>query len=49
VVNFLINKGITPTRLETKGYGKTRPIASNDDEIDGRELNRRVEFKILRQ
>ena len=49
VVNFLINKGIAPTRLETQGYGKTRPIASNDDEIDGRELNRRVEFKILRQ
>jgi outer membrane protein OmpA-like peptidoglycan-associated protein len=49
VVNFLINKGIAPTRLETKGYGKTRPIASNDDEIDGRELNRRVEFRILSQ
>lgn len=49
VVDFLINKGIAPTRLETKGYGKTRPIASNDDELDGRELNRRVEFKILRQ
>jgi outer membrane protein OmpA-like peptidoglycan-associated protein len=47
VVNFLINKGITPTRLESKGYGKSRPIASNDDEEDGRELNRRVEFKIL--
>jgi len=49
VVNFLINKGMSPTRLETKGYGKSRPIASNDDEQDGRELNRRVEFKILQQ
>jgi len=49
VVDFLINKGITPTRLETQGHGKTRPIASNEDEIDGRELNRRVEFKILSQ
>ena len=49
VVDFLINKGIAATRLETKGYGKTRPIASNDDEEDGRELNRRVEFKILSQ
>lgn len=49
VVDFLINKGIAPTRLETKGFGKTRPIASNDDEIEGRELNRRVEFRILRQ
>lgn len=49
VVNFLINKGIAPTRLEAKGFGKTRPIASNDDEVDGRELNRRVEFRILSQ
>jgi flagellar motor protein MotB len=49
VVNFLINKGISPTRLETKGYGKSRPIASNDDEDDGRALNRRVEFRILNQ
>ncbi|GJM29358.1 MAG: hypothetical protein DHS20C17_19930 [Cyclobacteriaceae bacterium] len=49
VVDFLINKGISPTRLETKGYGKSRPIASNDDEVDGRELNRRVEFVILSQ
>jgi outer membrane protein OmpA-like peptidoglycan-associated protein len=47
VVNFLVNKGIAATRLETKGYGKSRPIASNDDEEDGRELNRRVEFRIL--
>ncbi len=49
VVDFLINKGIDANRLEPKGYGKTRPIASNDDEEDGRELNRRVEFIILRR
>ncbi|MDH3711988.1 MAG: OmpA family protein, partial [Cyclobacteriaceae bacterium] len=49
VINFLINKGIDPRRLEPKGYGKSRPIASNDDEEDGRELNRRVEFIILQQ
>ena len=30
-----------------KGYGETRPIASNDDEAEGRELNRRTEIKIL--
>jgi outer membrane protein OmpA-like peptidoglycan-associated protein len=49
VVSFLINRGISPTRVETKGYGKSRPIASNDDEVDGRALNRRVEFLILSQ
>ena len=47
VVNYLINRGINPDRLEAIGYGKTQPLASNDDELDGRELNRRVEFKIL--
>ena len=49
VVEFLINKGIDAGRVEPKGFGKTRPIASNDDEEDGRELNRRVEFIILQQ
>lgn len=47
VKNFLIKKRIDARRVKTKGYGKTRPLASNDDEESGRELNRRVEFKIL--
>lgn len=47
VVQFLRNKGIDIRRLSAVGYGETRPIATNDDEKDGRELNRRVEFKIL--
>ncbi|MGI9543240.1 MAG: OmpA family protein, partial [Cyclobacteriaceae bacterium] len=47
VVTYLINRGINPDRLEAVGYGKDHPLASNDDEVDGRELNRRVEFKIL--
>jgi outer membrane protein OmpA-like peptidoglycan-associated protein len=46
-VNYLVSKGIAKTRLVPKGYGETRPIASNDDENEGRELNRRTEFKIL--
>ena len=49
VVNYLINRGINPDRLEAVGYGKDHPLASNDDEEDGRELNRRVEFKILQK
>jgi outer membrane protein OmpA-like peptidoglycan-associated protein len=28
-------------------HGEDKPIASNDIEKDGRELNRRVEFRIL--
>ncbi|MBC7389121.1 MAG: OmpA family protein [Opitutaceae bacterium] len=47
VVNYLIKKGISSERLKAVGYGKEHPLASNDDEDEGRELNRRTEFKIL--
>jgi len=52
VVNYLISKGIKPNRLYAKGYGKERPIAPNEnpdgtDNPDGREKNRRTEFKII--
>ncbi len=49
VVNYLTSKGIDAARLEAEGWGKSKPIASNDDEIGGRELNRRVQFKILEE
>lgn len=47
VKDFLVSKGIDTRRVTTVGYGEERPLASNDDEKDGRELNRRVEFKVL--
>ncbi len=47
VKDYLTKKGIDPRRVKAVGYGKTKPLASNDDEDDGRELNRRVEFKVL--
>jgi outer membrane protein OmpA-like peptidoglycan-associated protein len=43
----LIAKGIDASRLIAVGYGKERPLVSNDDESDGREINRRTEFVIL--
>ncbi len=46
VVNYLVTKGIPITRLEFKGYGLSKPIASNLTEI-GRQMNRRTEFKVL--
>jgi outer membrane protein OmpA-like peptidoglycan-associated protein len=46
VKNFLTSKGIDSGRITTIGYGETKPIVSNDDEQDGREINRRVEFTI---
>lgn len=42
VRNYFIKKGIFAERLRWEGYGKLRPIASNDTE-GGRRLNRRVE------
>jgi outer membrane protein OmpA-like peptidoglycan-associated protein/tetratricopeptide (TPR) repeat protein len=47
VRKFLTSKGIDVKRVTAAGYGDTRPLASNDDEDDGREINRRVEFKII--
>ncbi|SMG50306.1 WD40-like Beta Propeller Repeat [Marivirga sericea] len=44
VVNYLTEKGIDRRRLNAVGYGEERPIVSNDDEVMGREINRRVEF-----
>jgi outer membrane protein OmpA-like peptidoglycan-associated protein len=47
VRTFLTSKGIANARVTAAGYGDTRPLASNDDEEGGREINRRVEFKII--
>jgi outer membrane protein OmpA-like peptidoglycan-associated protein len=47
ISNYLINKGISKSRIEAVGYGETKPLATNDTE-EGRKLNRRVEFKILK-
>jgi outer membrane protein OmpA-like peptidoglycan-associated protein len=47
VKNYLTKKGIDARRVKPVGYGKSKPLASNDDEQGGRELNRRVEFKVL--
>jgi outer membrane protein OmpA-like peptidoglycan-associated protein len=49
VKDYLTKKGIDVRRIRAVGYGKTRPLATNDDEDDGRELNRRVEFKVLQR
>jgi len=45
VVNYLIQKGITSDRLNSKSYGETKPNDTNDTD-EGRQNNRRTEFKI---
>lgn len=47
VAEFLYSKGIKEQRIAYKGYGKRKPIATNETKI-GRRKNQRVEIKILR-
>ncbi len=52
VVNYLVARKIDPRRLRAKGYGETRHIAKNEnadgsDNPDGRQKNRRTEFRIV--
>jgi OOP family OmpA-OmpF porin len=42
VINYLVKQGVAKSRLTMKGYGETRPAASNATP-EGREKNRRVE------
>jgi outer membrane protein OmpA-like peptidoglycan-associated protein len=52
VVDYLVSKGIDASRLLAKGYGETMPVAPNEengkDNPEGREKNRRTEFKVLK-
>ncbi len=48
VRKVLIDCGVSPDRLTTKGFGKSTPIAFGMDEAS-RQLNRRVEFVIQRR
>lgn len=48
VAEYLISKGILASRVKVEGYGKSKPVATNDTE-EGRQLNRRVEFQILKK
>jgi outer membrane protein OmpA-like peptidoglycan-associated protein len=45
VATYLRNRGLAPSRIVTRGYGETAPVAANDTE-SGRAQNRRVNFLI---
>ena len=44
IKDYLIKKGVSKTRMTTKGYGKKEPLASNET-LAGRRLNQRVEIR----
>ncbi len=46
VKKYLVNQNIKADRIIARGYGKYKPVASNDSE-EGKQKNRRVEFTIL--
>ncbi|MCX6217822.1 OmpA family protein [Spirosoma sp.] len=48
VKDYLVKNGIAANRITTRGYGPTRPIASNNSETT-RQQNRRVEMIVLKQ
>lgn len=47
VAEYLKERGISVYRYKANGYGEERPVADNST-VDGRQLNRRVEFKITK-
>jgi OOP family OmpA-OmpF porin len=52
-VDYIVGSGIGAERIFARGYGKTKPIAPNSlpdgkDNPDGRQLNRRTEFTVLK-
>lgn len=46
VSRYLISKRIAKNRVSVRGYGLTKPVATNSTS-EGRNLNRRVEFRFL--
>lgn len=47
VVKFLTAKGVDASRLTAVGFGSSKPATDNKS-ADGRALNRRVEFKVVK-
>mgnify|MGYP000846197136 FL=1 len=45
VRQYLVNRGVDPSRVTGRGYGELNPVASNESE-SGRAMNRRVEFRV---
>jgi len=48
VKKYLVQHGITASRILTRGYGESRPVADNSTE-EGRQMNRRTDVRILKE
>ena len=48
VVDYLVSKGIAATKLRAVGYGKSKPIDTNQSP-EGKAINRRVEFLLVKK
>ena len=46
VADYLVKKGISTSRIKYRGYGKRKPMTTNETKA-GRTKNQRVEIKIL--
>lgn len=46
VMDYLVKAGVSKDALIAKGYGSTKPVASNDTD-EGRFKNRRIEFSVV--
>ena len=47
VMDYIVSKGISSSRIVSHGYGETKPVVENDTD-DHRQENRRVEFTIMK-
>ena len=47
VVNYLKYKGVMGYRMSSQGFGEKVPVSTNET-VEGRALNRRVEFTIIK-
>lgn len=46
VADFLYGRGLNPARMQSVGYGESRPVATNET-AEGRQQNRRVELHVV--
>jgi outer membrane protein OmpA-like peptidoglycan-associated protein len=46
VKTYMVSKGIDPSHIKAVGYGESQPLVKNDT-LKNRQINRRVEFKVI--